>query len=253
VLGNLLSNAIKFTPAGGRVVLSLGEDGGAARVSVEDDGNGVAPEFLPHLFQPFRQADSSTTRAHKGLGIGLAIVRQLVELHGGSVRAESGGEGRGARFTLCLPLAEPSLTAADPARPAETRGRERLDGVRVLVVEDDPDTRDGLVHALELHGADVVAVDSCARGLEALDRGRFDVLLSDLGMPGEDGFSLIRRVRARAPERGGRLPAVALSAYARADERARALLAGFDAHVAKPVEPAALAAAVLQAASRSDA
>jgi len=251
VVDNLLSNAVKFTPRGGSILVRLEADRGEAVLSVEDTGPGIDPSFAPHLFEPFRQADSSTTRAHKGLGIGLAIVRQLVEVHGGTVHAESRGGGQGARFRVRLPIAAAPATQ-EPAVAGAASQWARLDGLRVLLVEDEADTRESLVRALQQYGADVTAVDSSASALEALDVEPFDVLLSDLGMPGEDGFALIRRVRARPPARGGRVPAVALSAYARSEERARAVLAGFDAHVAKPIEPAALSAAVLQAASRAD-
>jgi signal transduction histidine kinase/two-component SAPR family response regulator len=246
VLGNLFSNALKFTPAGGTVALRVDADGEHAELCMRDDGQGIPKEFQPHLFERFRQADGGTTRGKGGLGIGLAIARHLVELHGGTIRAASDGEGLGASFIVRLPLAE-AATGRAP-EPAPARADEappvRLDGLRVLLVEDDDDTRECLMLGLRQHGAEVEAAPSAREAAAALERAAFDVLLSDLAMPDEDGFSLVRRLRARPPERGGRMPAVALSAHVRAEERARAVLAGFDLHVAKPIEPAELAAAV---------
>jgi signal transduction histidine kinase/ActR/RegA family two-component response regulator len=251
VVSNLLSNAIKFTPAGGRIRLRLDARGGEAEIAVSDTGRGIAPDFLPHLFERFRQAESSTTRSHGGLGIGLAIVRHLVDLHGGRVWAVSAGEGRGATFELRFPLAPADgAAAARAAYAAPAADALRLDGIRVLLVEDEPDTRGCLALALEQYGAEVVATGGAAEALEAFEKRGADVLLSDLAMPGEDGYSLIRRVRALPAERGGRIPAGALSAHVRGEERARAVLAGFDVHLAKPIEAAALAAAVRRLAER---
>jgi signal transduction histidine kinase/ActR/RegA family two-component response regulator len=251
VIGNLLSNAVKFTPKGGSVLLSFETNAGQVEIAVCDTGVGIAPEFLPHLFERFRQADSGTTRTQGGLGIGLAIARQLIELHGGSIHAESEGAGRGATFRLRLPLASETL-----ARPKDEAGHADaevgLDGVRILLVEDEPDTRECLMLMLEKQGAAVEAVASAREALEALDRGPPQVLLSDLAMPDEDGLSLIRRVRSRPAAAGGRIPAAALSAYARPEERARAILAGFDLHVAKPVEPLVLAEAIRRLTDRGD-
>jgi CheY-like chemotaxis protein/anti-sigma regulatory factor (Ser/Thr protein kinase) len=251
VIGNLLSNAVKFTPKGGSVLLSFETNAGQVEIAVCDTGVGIAPEFLPHLFERFRQADSGTTRTQGGLGIGLAIARQLIELHGGSIHAESEGAGRGATFRLRLPLASETL-----ARPKDEAGHADaevgLDGVRILLVEDEPDTRECLMLMLEKQGAAVEAVASAREALEALDRGPPQVLLSDLAMPDEDGLSLIRRVRSRPAAAGGRIPAAALSAYARPEERARAILAGFDLHVAKPVDPLVLAEAIRRLTDRAD-
>jgi signal transduction histidine kinase/FixJ family two-component response regulator len=254
VVSNLLSNAIKFTPVDGRIRLRLDASGDEAEIAVTDTGRGIAPDFLPHLFERFRQAESSTTRSHGGLGIGLAIVRHLVELQGGRVWATSDGEGRGATFELRFPLAPPDRAVvaarAAPAALAPSGEALRLDGIRVLLVEDEPDTRGCLALALEQYGAEVIATGGVAEALEAFDKRGADVLLSDLAMPGEDGYSLIRRIRARPPDRGGRIPAGALSAHVRGEERARAVLAGFDVHLAKPIEAAALAAAVRRLAER---
>jgi CheY-like chemotaxis protein/nitrogen-specific signal transduction histidine kinase len=252
VLGNLLSNAIKFTPLGGQIRVRLVTDGHAAQLSVRDTGKGIAPDFLPHLFERFRQADSTSTRSHRGLGIGLAIVRHLMQLHGGTVHAESDGEGKGATFLLRLPIATPDQLLGLRAESVEAETQpSRLEGVRVLLVEDEPDSRECIAHTLAQHGAEVTAVGSAAEAFALLAVSPPDVLISDLAMPDEDGFSLIRRVRALPPEQGGRTPATALSAYARAEERARALLAGFDLHLAKPVDAAQLAAAVLDLAARA--
>lgn len=245
VMANLFSNAIKFTPAGGKISVVLESDGHAAVVSIRDTGAGIAPNFLPELFERFRQADSSTTRFHGGLGIGLSVVRRLVELHGGTVRAESAGKGHGATFELRFPLASASEALSDVApAPLPERSRERLAGFRLLLVEDDADTRECLALCLAEQGAEVTSVASVAEAECALRAAKPDLLLSDLGLPGEDGYSLIRRVRACASEDFGRLPAIALSAYVRPEERARARSAGFDLHVGKPVEPNELVDAV---------
>jgi signal transduction histidine kinase/DNA-binding response OmpR family regulator len=252
VVGNLLSNAIKFTPEAGRVTVSIGVSGGEAEVAVCDTGKGIAAEFLPHLFERFRQADSGTTRAQGGLGIGLAIARHLAELHGGSVCAESQGEGRGATFTARFPLA-PQLGFRPPRAVASPAPGTDLQGMRILLVEDEADTRDGLARVLTKLGAVVEPVASAREALAALDRGVPQILVSDLAMPEEDGFSLIRRVRARSEGAGGRIPAAALSAYVRPEERARAILAGFDCHLPKPIEPAELASALRDLVAQGDA
>jgi PAS domain S-box-containing protein len=250
VFWNLLSNAIKFTPAGGHVQVSLRREGGHVEVSVADTGPGISAEFLPYVFDRFRQADASTTRRHGGLGLGLSIVKHLVELHGGSVRAASAGAGRGATFTVSLPSsaarAEPQQPAAErpPATeaPAEVYrdARRHLRDVDVLVVDDEPDARSVVRRLLEDCGA---AVRTAASAREAIDLFRAkppDVLVCDIGMPGEDGYSLIRRVRDLGKDAGGGVPALALTAYARAEDRMRAVRAGFQMHVVKPVEPVEL-------------
>jgi signal transduction histidine kinase/DNA-binding response OmpR family regulator len=248
VLGNLISNAIKFTPEGGRVTIDAATPPGsesALEICVSDTGKGIDPAFLPHLFEPFRQAESGSTRSHGGLGIGLAIVRHLVELHGGSVRAESEGVGRGARLVVRLPLAERARDAVGSGTERPRAAREpSLQGVRILVVDDEADARASIELTLKQYGAIVVAVDSAQEAMSALEREPIDALLSDLAMPGEDGLSLIRRVRARPGEGAARLPAAALSAYGRTEERMEATKAGFDVHLPKPIEPVALAAAI---------
>ena len=260
VVWNLLSNAVKFTPAGGRVSIRLRRAEGNARIEVTDSGKGISPQFLPHVFERFRQADATTQRLQGGLGLGLAISRQLVEMHGGAIRADSPGEGRGAVFTVELPLAStldavppPAGSAAHGGRAAATRA---LDGYRVLLVEDDRDTREAMAHALGHCGADVTAVGSAGAALDHLAAASCGsgphVLLSDLGMPDMDGNELLRRVRVMERARGQpALPAAVVTAYARTGDRGRALAAGFAAHVPKPVEPENLVAVVERLARRS--
>ncbi|MES1241289.1 MAG: response regulator [Acidobacteriota bacterium] len=257
VFWNLLSNAIKFTPQGGAVEARLSHAGDSAELTVSDSGIGIQPAFLPYVFDRFRQAEGTTTRHHGGLGLGLSIVRHLVELHGGTVAVASEGEGKGATFTVRLPI----RLGAEAAR-AERRGEEPdpersplndpeiLAGLRLLVLDDEADARELLVTALEQHGAKATAVASVPDALEALDRERFDVLVSDIGVPGEDGYSLIRKVRARGADRGGNLPAAALTAYARTEDRVRALSAGFQMHLSKPIDPAELVATIAVLAGR---
>ncbi|HWS90456.1 MAG TPA: PAS domain S-box protein [Pyrinomonadaceae bacterium] len=266
VVWNLLANAVKFTPAGGEVRASVQRLLTHVRIEVSDTGQGILPEFLPYAFDRFRQADMGTTRQHGGLGLGLSIVRHLVEAHGGSVHAYSAGEGLGSTFTVDLPLpaeaelpvprAEaPAAQAQGTARPGDSQtppaAREGaaeslppLVCVRVLVVDDDEDTLEMLTLFLRRAGAEVARAESAAAALETLERFRPDVLVADIGMPEVDGYELLRRVRALAPERGGLTPAVALTAYAGESDRARALRSGFQAHLPKPVEPAALIDAV---------
>ena len=252
VAWNLLSNAVKFTPEGGEVRVRLGRDGARARLTVSDTGAGIRAEFLPHVFDRFRQADSATTRTHGGLGLGLSIVRHLVELHGGTVHAESAGEGHGSTFSVTFPLAQSPACACEagqpaaPLRDAVRRGAraETLAGVRVLVVDDEHDTRNLISTVIAQSGAEVTACASAGEALETLKTWRPHILMSDIGMPGEDGYSLIRRVRALPPERGGRTPAAALTAYARDEDRGRALAAGYQLHIAKPFNPRELLAAV---------
>jgi len=248
VVWNLLSNAIKFTPARGTVELVLQRLGGRAEIIVSDTGMGIKPDFLPHVFERLRQADSSSTRRHGGLGLGLAIARHLIESHGGTIEARSAGENRGATFIVSLPLslnavvktAEPDVSDSDTGLGL----RRRLEGVRVLVVDDEPDARELVSRALQRDGADVLAASSAAEALGAIDELNPDVLVSDIAMPGEDGYELIRQLRSRERSHGRHLPAVALTAYARKEDRERALRAGYQEHLAKPVEPAQLTAVV---------
>ena len=247
VVWNLLQNAIKFTSAGGRVELRLERDDKQARIVVSDTGKGIKPEFLPHIFDRFSQSDMSQTRRHGGLGLGLALVKQLVELHGGTIEAASAGAG--ATFTVTLPLRAPQVAAQKPPRAiAEVvSGPEaipfadlpRLDGVRVLVVDDQEEARLLVAAALGQQGAAVTAVASGAEALALLDRTTFDALILDIAMPDEDGYTVLKKVRALEAERGAEadhIPAVALTAYGRSEDRLRALQAGFLLHVAKPVE-----------------
>jgi CheY-like chemotaxis protein len=259
VVWNLLSNAVKFTPRGGRVEVRLGRVNSRVEIAVADTGRGIEPGFLPHVFERFRQADQKTTRRHGGLGLGLSIVRHLVELHGGTVRAESGGAGAGATFTVSLPVSavyrreearEHPRAAARGAMPGH-ECPERLDGLRVLVVDDEPDARELLATGLGQCGAEVATAASAHEALEAMAGSQFDALVSDIGMPGEDGYELIGRVRALPPESGGRTPAVALTAYARAEDRLRALRAGFEMHVSKPVELTELVVVIANLARRA--
>jgi CheY-like chemotaxis protein len=258
VVWNLLSNAIKFTPKGGRVQIRLERVNSHIEIGVSDTGPGIAPEFLPFVFDRFRQADGRTTRQHGGLGLGLSIVRHLVELHGGTVRAESEGEGHGATFTVLLPVAPvyQSVGVVERVHPAARdtlplyECPDRLDGLRILVVDDEPDTRELLKAGLGQCGAVVTVVGSAAEALETIAGEVPDLLISDIGMPGEDGYSLIGRVRERDARRGGRTPAVALTAYARHEDSARSLSAGFDAHLSKPVEPGELLSVLAGLAGR---
>jgi len=255
IVWNLVSNAVKFTPEGGRVMVEVGADG-SAFLRVRDSGQGISPEFLPHLFERFRQADGSMARRHGGLGLGLAIVRHLAELHGGSVRAESAGENRGATFVVTLPAAT-GIERMNGRGHGDGRAEDglaarvpSLDGVRVLVVDDNADAVEMMGFALRKFGAEVRGASSAEEGLAEVVAWRPDVLVSDLAMPGYDGFWLIENVRSLAPERGGRLPAVALTALADRDDRTRALLAGFQQHLPKPVALGELGATVAALAGR---
>ena len=252
VLGNLLGNAIKFTPKSGRVAVRLERAETEAEITVRDTGKGINPTFLPHVFDRFRQADSSTTRSHGGLGLGLAIVRNLVVLHGGSVRADSPGEGGGATFTLTLPLARSAGNALgqEAAAPSPTRqnaltaatppAASELDGLRVLVVDDDTDGREAVALVLAAAGAEVNTAASVRSALTSIDHWLPDVVVSDIAMPLEDGYVFIERLRGLAAERGLSIPAIALTACARAEDRARALAAGYLEHLVKPIEPVRL-------------
>jgi CheY-like chemotaxis protein len=247
IASNLIANAVKFTPDGGSVDLRIQRLGDRAELICSDTGQGIATEFLPHVFEVFRQADGSTTRRHAGLGLGLSIVKSLVEAHEGTVHVHSAGEGRGATFIVMLPVAvwEPSgmATGISDAPPAPEN--HSLAGVRVLVIDDDEASRDVVAaHLHDCHAA-VSTAPSAADGFELLQREHFDVLLADIGMPGEDGYSLIQRVRAMRQPGSASIPAAALTAFARDEDRERALSAGFQLHLAKPIEASELVAAVV--------
>jgi signal transduction histidine kinase/ActR/RegA family two-component response regulator len=262
VIWNLLANAIKFTPKHGRVQVQLERVNSHLEVTVSDTGPGVAEEFLPFVFDRFRQADSTISRHHGGLGLGLAIVRHLVELHGGTVKAGNRGDEPGAVFSVLLPL---MVVRKPTGPPAEETARvlpgmsghlpfdcpPALEGLNVLAVDDEPDARELLAMVLRQCGANVTTCGSAAEALAELERHTPDVLVSDIGMPGEDGYYLIRKVRALDPDRGGRIPAVALTAYARAEDRMQALSAGYSMHVPKPVEPAELAVVIASLTRRA--
>jgi len=251
VVWNLLTNAIKFTPRGGRVEIRLARVESHVEISVSDTGAGVKQEFLPFVFDRFRQADSSTTRRHGGLGLGLAIVRHLVELHGGTVRADSAGEGKGSTFTVMLPVApfvqrdahgdlRASQTQTNASASVADDCPAEIVGLKILVVDDEEDTRDLLRTVLDGYGAQVLLASTADEALEIATRSKPDVLISDIGMPDVDGFELIRRVRELPAESGGGVPAIALTAYARAEDRLRVLRSGYQMHVPKPVEMAEL-------------
>ena len=260
VVWNLLSNAVKFTPAGGQVGVRLEREDASGTITVSDTGAGIDPEFLPFVFDRFRQFESGPARPSGGLGLGLAIVRHLVELHGGTVSAASRGRGQGATFTVTLPLAASRKETgegarAQPAGAGEIPQRsapspDLLCDLRVLLVDDEEDARNILGLILTSYEAEVRECASAADALRILDEWRPDVLVSDIGMPFEDGYGLMRKIRAREPERGGLIPALALTAYARSEDARRALEAGYQAHVAKPVEPAELAMAVASLVGR---
>jgi CheY-like chemotaxis protein len=250
VVWNLLSNAIKFTPQGGRVEARLERVDPHIRITVSDTGKGVNPDFLPYVFDRFHQSDTSSVRRHGGLGLGLALTKYLVELHGGTIEAESAGEGQGATFKVTLPV----RAVATPIRETEgapdtVKSSGELAGVRALVVDDEDDARDLLKSALENYGADVIAVSSAAEAYALITETpppeRPDVMVADIGMPHEDGYSLISRVREWEDAHGAYTPAVALTAYGRVEDRVRALKAGFQIHVAKPVDPDELAVVIL--------
>jgi signal transduction histidine kinase/ActR/RegA family two-component response regulator len=256
VVWNLLTNAIKFTPNGGEVVVKLERVNSRAEIIVQDSGIGIEAGFLPLVFERFRQADASTTRSYGGLGLGLSIVKDLVELHGGTVRAHSDGEGQGATFTVSLPL------TGDGTEVQEQSGGSKpgvincdavdLDGVSVLVVDDEPDARTLIHRILTYCEAEVFTAASGAEGLQLLKTHRPDVLISDIGMPETDGFQFIRQVRQLSPEEGAHTPAIALTAFASSEDRTAALLAGFQVYVVKPIEAQELLVTVANLLGRSD-
>jgi len=260
VIWNLLINAVKFTPRDGRIQVHLQRVNSHVEIQVSDSGQGIAPDVLPHVFERFQQGDSTSTRRHTGLGLGLALVRHLVELHGGTVEASSAGEGQGATFTVKLPVAiarpdgevRPLRTRTHPtaAVPVSSLGPS-LRGLRILVVDDDRDGLDLLSTMLINGGAEVRSSPSVAEGLAALQAWRPDVLISDIEMPGEDGYTFIRRVRALDDAKLARTPAVALTAYGRVEDRLRTLSAGYSMHVPKPVDPTELTTIVASLAGRT--
>jgi CheY-like chemotaxis protein/two-component sensor histidine kinase len=247
VIWNLLSNALKFTPPGGHISVTLHESDTHAVLTVTDDGTGISPEFLPHVFDRFHQADPSTTRKFGGLGLGLAIVKHLVELHGGKVSAASAGPGKGATFTIAIPTSRTAVEAEGAPAPALTTDAGEdvsFESMRMLVVEDEPDTREFLTRLLEGHGATVLSSSSAREGLALFETGNPDLLISDIGLPEMDGYDLIRLIRSGRVRGPSGIPAIAVTAYARIEDRLRALRAGYQAHIAKPVEPSELIAAI---------
>jgi CheY-like chemotaxis protein/nitrogen-specific signal transduction histidine kinase len=238
---NLFSNAIKFTPENGRVEVRINRAGSNVEVEISDTGQGIKPEFLPYVFERFRQADNSYTRQFGGLGLGLAIVRHLIEMHGGSVGVESAGENKGATFKIILPVITEQQTQQSSGQNfgksiARSETESLLKGIRVLLVEDNEDSRDMLKIMFEQHGMETIAVDSAAAALSALKQIQPDILVSDVGLPGEDGYELIAKIRQLQPEQGGAIPAVALTGYASLQDRVRAFDVGYQEHLAKPVD-----------------
>jgi len=258
IVWNLLTNAVKFTPKGGQIQVKLQRIDSHVDIVVSDSGVGISKEFLPYVFDRFRQADASTTRIHGGLGLGLSIVHQLVDLHGGTVSVQSEGEGKGATFTITLPfvgvISQSEAEAAQPAQSEEIlsfEGLPSLQGLKVLVVDDEADTRELIGEVLKECGSEVIITRSAAEALEALEQHKPDILISDLGMPDEDGYSLIEKIRALPSECGGDIPAAALTAYARAEDRMRVLRSGFQFHLPKPVDSAELVTVIASLAGRA--
>jgi CheY-like chemotaxis protein/nitrogen-specific signal transduction histidine kinase len=255
VVWNVLSNAAKFTPTGGSVEIAVNQTTAHVLIQVKDNGPGIDPIFLPHVFERFRQADGSTTRKYGGLGLGLAIVRHLVELHGGTIAVENREDSEGAIFTIRLPLPSGELRSEILARaaalPSEAQSeRPNLEGINVLIVDDETDALDLITVELAQHGAQVTAVTNAEDALAALAQNEFDVLISDIGMPKTDGYELIRQIRQQELGSNKRIPAVALTAYARVQDRMHAILAGFSTHIAKPVEANELVTVVASLAGR---
>ena len=257
MIWNLLTNAVKFTPRRGKIQVLLERVNSHVEISVIDTGIGIRPEFLPHVFDRFRQGDSSSTRRHGGLGLGLSIVKQLVEMHGGSVRAKSPGEGQGSTFIVSLPITVVHPERPEPPKRPSNESRKDEDicqdgalaGLKVLVVDDEPDARQLIERVLEDCEAKVMVAASVKEALAIIEKFSPDVLVSDIGMPDQDGYDFIQHVRANPATRD--LPAAALTAFARTEDRKRSLLAGFQTHVAKPVDPAELTAVVASLAFRT--
>ena len=249
---NLLSNAVKFTPKGGRVQVKLQQVRSHVEIIVSDSGEGIRADLLPYIFDRLRPGDTSSARVHGGLGIGLALVRHLVELHGGSVIADSPGEGQGATFVVKLPLMSAEVRERAVAHTdALAVTASSLAGVRILVVDDEPTAVDLIREVLVQAGGDVRVSGTVEEALGTFEQWRPDILVSDVEMPGQDGYTLIRKVRALDPERGGKTPAVALTAFGRSEDRVRSLRAGFNIHVTKPVDPGELTAIIASLTGRT--
>jgi CheY-like chemotaxis protein/nitrogen-specific signal transduction histidine kinase len=248
IVWNLLTNAVKFTPSGGRIDIRLEQIDNQAQITITDTGKGISPDFLPHIFESFRQEDASVTRHHGGLGLGMAIVYQLVEAHGGTVTADSLGEGQGATFTVRLPLLNVN-SQDDQSSPAREQNLDLTD-IRVLIIDDEPDSRELLAVILAQARAEVMSVASAAEFLKALESFQPDVVVSDIGMPEVDGYTLLRQVRSLSPKQGGQIPAIALTAYAGEIDRQQAIAAGFQRHITKPIEPDQLVVAIVSLLSR---
>jgi CheY-like chemotaxis protein len=256
IIWNLLTNAVKFTPNEGQVSIVIEQTGETIQIIVSDNGEGIEPDFLPFVFDRFRQADSSSTRKHNGLGLGLAIVRHLTELHGGSVSVTSEGHGKGATFTVTLPLSliveqsvKPLKEKTNGHKPQENAKAE-LRGIRVLIVDDDADTCEMLTFALNLLGAEAQASKSVSEAFTSIAQWKPDILLTDINMPGEDGYSLINKLRTSTPKKGANIPAIALTALARPEDTEQALSAGFQLHLSKPVDIEELAEAIVNLAKK---
>jgi len=258
IFWNLFSNAVKFTPEGGTVRVDISRHDSTVQTTISDTGVGITPEFLPYIFDRFRQADGSTTRIHGGLGLGLSIVKHLVQLHRGSVDVSSAGKGKGASFTVTLPLAlvtshavtesSPAVEVEIAAHPAEVSNV--LKGLRILVVDDEGDSRDLVRAILTRYGSEVNCCESSAEALKAVRDWKPDLLISDIGMPTEDGFTLIRKIRKMKSKQARETPAVALTAYVTREDRESALTAGFQLHIAKPIEPSALVMSIASVTGR---
>jgi CheY-like chemotaxis protein/anti-sigma regulatory factor (Ser/Thr protein kinase) len=252
IVWNLLSNAVKFTPHGGKITIRISQEGSNAKVTVSDTGQGIDAEFLPRVFDRFRQADSSTTRSFGGLGLGLAIVRHLVELHGGTVSAESEGVGKGATFSATFPLLSDRADSITNSADATASEIHSLEGLRVLLVDDEPEAREIISTLIGRTGAEVKTCISASEALMKLSEWRPDVILSDIAMPEEDGYTFIGKVRSLPRDKGGETPAAALSAYARDEDRAQALAAGYQMHIAKPIGANQLVTMVAKLAGREN-
>jgi signal transduction histidine kinase/ActR/RegA family two-component response regulator len=252
IIWNLLSNAVKFTPHGGQISVRLDQDGSDARISITDTGHGIDPEFLPRVFDRFRQADSSTTRSFGGLGLGLAIVRHLVELHGGTVSAHSDGKNKGATFSATFPLITERAEPVAIGQSGEMNGSDlhSLDGLRVLLVDDEPEAREIISTVIMRTGAEVKTCKTADEALSKMAEWKPDVILSDIAMPDEDGYSFINKVRSLPREKGGETPAAALTAYARDVDRRQALAAGYQMHIAKPIGAGQLVTMIARLAGR---